>query len=218
MIEINNLVFSFPQSNSFSLRIPHLFIDKGEQCCIIGPSGSGKTTLINLISGICKPTQGKIKIGDLDITVKNDKPLREFRLKNIGFVFQDFCLLDYCTVRDNIILPFYLCQELFFDRIANQRLNTLLQILDISHKKNSAVQHLSQGEKQRVSIARALITQPRVMLCDEATGNLDPVAAHNVLKHILSVSDHFHTTLLFITHNMEIKKQFKRVIDMKEYN
>ena len=218
MVEIKNLFFTYGQENAFTLSIKELSIQKGEQCCLIGPSGSGKTTLIKLIAGIYKPDKGKISISNIEINYCNEKIMREFRLKNIGLVFQDFCLLDYCDVNDNILLPFYLSKNLKINARINEHIQTLLEIFHISDKKHTSVLHLSQGEKQRVAIARALITRSQVLLCDEATGNLDPETAHSVLEHILSVSDHFTTTLLFITHNMGFTDHFSRIIDMKELN
>ena len=141
---------------------------------MIGPSGSGKTTLLNLVSGILTPEQGSVRCGDSEVSALGDAARRDFRITRIGFVFQDFELLDYLNVLDNVLHPYRITNALKLTREVRERAGDLLQQMGLGNKLMRGVERLSQGEKQRVAICRALLPSPQLVLADEATGNLDP--------------------------------------------
>jgi len=176
MIDLSNLDFEYPRS-AFRLNIESLSIPVGQKLAIIGPSGSGKTTLLNLLAGIASPRSGQINVGGVDVASLTDRQRRDFRIANIGFVFQQFELLDYLNVKKNILLPFYInpsLAESFSVSQREQQAASLAQAMGIGDKLNRYPAKLSQGEKQRVAICRALCIEPKLILADEPTGNLDP--------------------------------------------
>lgn len=218
VIEIKNLLFKYAPDSQFELYIDDLCFKEGEKCCIIGPSGSGKTTFINLITGIYKPVEGIIKLDDIDINKKHDKEIREFRINNIGYIFQNFGLIEYLTVEDNILLPYLLSKKLTPNTEVKERVDYLLDRLGITSKKKDYTTHLSQGEKQRVAIARSLITMPKIIIGDEPTGNLDGETTQKIMKLLLDVVDELKATFLFVTHNLALEHYFERVLNINELN
>jgi putative ABC transport system ATP-binding protein len=216
MIAINNLEFAYPTGN-FLLHIPEFTVAKHAKIAVIGPSGTGKTTLLNLIAGISTPIRGSIKVGDTSVGVLTDAQRRHFRIDNIGFVFQDFELLDYLTVLDNILHPYRITKALHLDSAVKERARILAEEMGIGDKLKRRATDLSQGEKQRAAICRALLPQPKLILADEATGNLDPVNKSRILDLLFrAVVDH-DTTLLAVTHDHELLKRFDRIVDFKEF-
>jgi len=173
MIEIEALEFAYPESD-FRLCIPEFRIAEREKVAVIGPSGSGKTTLLNLVAGILQPQCGRVSCAGTEVSVLGDKARRDFRITSIGFVFQDFELLEYLSVLDNILHPYRITCALKLSQEVRVRARELAGQMDIEDKMNRAVDNLSQGEKQRVAICRALLSSPKLVLADEATGNLDP--------------------------------------------
>lgn len=220
MIEIQNLEFSWPRS-SFSLGIEDLQIPSGEKLAIIGPSGSGKTTLLNLLAGIEIVQSGRLTVAATELAKLSDSQRRDFRCSNIGFVFQQFELLDYLTVQDNIALPFLINQTLSADNeksAVESAITGLAQSMGIGDKLNRHPQKLSQGEKQRVAICRALVTGPELILADEPTGNLDPSNKHRTLDLLFEQADANQQTLIVVTHDMSIVDGFDRTIDFSNYH
>ena len=216
MIKINDLKFHYPTGN-FSLAIDALDLEKSEKTAVIGPSGSGKTTLLNLIAGIVPPDQGVIDIGGIDVGRLNDKARRRFRVTTIGFVFQDFELLDYLSVLDNILHPFRITNALSLDAAVKARAGDLATAMGIGDKLKRRANDLSQGEKQRAAICRALLPRPKLILADEATGNLDPENKTKILDLLFAAVDEHDTTLLAVTHDHELLGRFDRIVDFKEF-
>jgi len=220
MIEIQNLKFSWPRS-SFNLKIDSLEIAAGEKLAIIGPSGSGKTTLLNLIAGIETAQQGTLKVLDTELKRLSDAQRRDFRCSNIGFVFQQFELLDYLNVKENIALPFLINRSLAAQKETLGSDAAIAQLADsmgIGDKLRRHPRKLSQGEQQRVAICRALVAQPKLILADEPTGNLDPANKHRTLELLFEQADRNRQTLIVVTHDMSIVDGFDRQIDFSQYH
>ena len=216
MIAINNLEFSYPTGNFF-LHIPEFSVEKHEKVAVIGPSGTGKTTMLNLIAGIIVPDRGSIIVNDTVVDQLNDARRRQFRITHIGFVFQDFELLDYLNVYDNILHPYRITKALNLDPPVRQRARMLAEEMGIGDKLKRRANDLSQGEKQRAAICRALLPQPRLILADEATGNLDPENKTRILDLLFQAVKEHGTTLLAVTHDHELLKRFDRVVDFRDF-
>ena len=216
MITIYDLDF-FYRSGEFQLLIPEFGVSEGEKVAVIGPSGSGKTTLLNLVAGIIAPKSGTVQVGDVKVSELKDAGRRDFRIANIGFVFQDFELLDYLDVFDNILHPYRISGALKLDRAVKQRAALLAEEMDIGDKLQRKAEDLSQGEKQRAAICRALLTQPRLILADEATGNLDPENKTRILDSLFRAVEEHEATLLAVTHDHELLGRFDRVVDFRDF-
>ena len=184
MIAIENLQFRYPRSD-FHLQVAELTVERGSKVALIGPSGIGKTTLLNLIAGISVPETGRIAVGGVDISTLGDAARRNHRIRQIGLVFQEFELVDHLSVLDNILLAYRISPALSIDRTVRERAVQLGREVGIEDKLRRYVRRLSQGERQRVAICRALLTEPPLLLCDEPTGNLDPANK----EHILDILD-----------------------------
>ena len=216
MIHIDSLDFTYPGAE-FRLRIAAFQVAAGEKVAVIGPSGSGKTTLLNLIAGILMPQQGLIDCGGVKVSALSDRARRDFRISSIGFVFQDFELLDYLNVRDNILHPYRITSALRLTGEVRSRAAELAEQMGIADKLRRQVEHLSQGEKQRVAICRALLPSPQLVLADEATGNLDPRNKGQILELLFkSVGEH-NAALLAVTHDHELLPHFDRVVDFSDF-
>ena len=216
MIRIHEIEFHYP-TGEFNLNIPEFRITRGEKVAVIGPSGSGKTTLLNLIAGIMTPMSGTVSVGDIKVSHLSDPERRDFRITTIGFVFQDFELLDYLNVVDNILHPFRITGALTLDKDVKYRASALAQEMGIGDMLRRPANDLSQGEKQRAAICRALLPRPKLILADEATGNLDPANKSRILDLLFrSVEDH-DATLLAVTHDHELLKRFDRVVDFGDF-
>jgi len=216
MINIKNLNFKYANSD-FNLLIEKFDVKEGEKVAVIGSSGSGKTTLLNLISGILPTVNGEIKVGTSIVNKLNDHQRRNFRISNIGFIFQDFELLDYLTVFDNILHPYRITGALRLNASVKERATDLALQMGIGDKLKRKPAELSQGEQQRVAICRALLTQPKLLLADEATGNLDPENKTKILDLLFKSVAMEKATLLAVTHDHELLPKFDRVIDFKEF-
>lgn len=216
MIRVDSLEFYY-REGEFCLSVPELTVEKTEKVAVIGSSGSGKTTLLNLIAGIVTPIKGTVSVDDLKVSELIDRERRDFRITSIGFVFQDFELLDYLNVMDNILHPYRITGALTLDKAVRERAGILAQEMGIGDKLKRPANDLSQGEKQRAAICRALLPQPKLLLADEATGNLDPDNKTRILDLLFqSVADH-DATLLAVTHDYDLLKRFDRVIDFKDF-
>jgi putative ABC transport system ATP-binding protein len=216
MIQIESLKFQY-HDNGFHLSVPHFAVGAGEKVAVVGPSGSGKTTLLNLLAGILTPMAGSIQVGETSVSDLNDAGRRDFRIRNIGFVFQDFELLDYLSILDNILHPYRITSALKLTGEVCQRAIFLAEQMGVAGHLKKHPGKLSQGEKQRVAICRALLHQPRLILADEATGNLDPDNKILILDLLFkAVSDH-NATLVAVTHDYELLKRFNRIVDFQEF-
>ncbi|BBM87687.1 ABC transporter ATP-binding protein [Candidatus Uabimicrobium amorphum] len=207
MIVIRDLSFSY--GNDFAIELTHLEIASGQKVAFVGESGCGKTTLLSLIAGVLRPHKGEINVCEHKTHLLSEKELRLFRLQNIGFVFQNFALLDYLNVRENILLPFTLQSKKITQQTLD-RLEYLLSAVGIRDKNKQKPQHLSQGEKQRVAIARALIHKPSIVIADEPTGNLDPKNSQKIMNLLWQEID--NTTFLMITHDHSVLDKFDRTV------
>jgi ABC-type lipoprotein export system ATPase subunit len=216
IINIQDTKFYYP-TGDFQLDITEFRVMKGERVAVIGPSGSGKTTLLNLVAGILTPIQGSVFVDDQKVNYHNDDQRRDFRIANIGFVFQDFELLDYLNVFDNILHPYRITKALRLDRTVKDRATALAEDLGISDKLKRMANDLSHGEKQRVAICRALLPNPKVILADEATGNLDPDNKTRILDLLFRAGKDHHATLLAVTHDQELLERFDRIVDFKDF-
>lgn len=216
MISINNLRFRYSEGE-FALHVPELNVVGGEKIAVIGPSGSGKTTLLNLIAGIRTPQSGKVETQGTEIGNLDDAARRDFRIRHIGLVFQEFELLEYLSVLDNILLPYRINRSLQLSKSVRARAGQLAAEVGIDGYLGRYVRHLSQGERQRVSVCRALLAQPPLILADEPTGNLDPTNKDRVLDILFDYCDRHQATLITVTHDHDLLPRFERVIDFKQF-
>ena len=217
MITVERLEFRYAEGD-FLLEIPSLHIERAETVAFIGPSGSGKTTLLNLIAGIALPRAGRITTGDVELTALDDAGRRNFRIRNIGLVFQEFELLEYLSVLDNILLPYRINPSMQLDAAVRERASELAADVDIGDKLDRYATKLSQGEKQRVAVCRALLPQPGLLLADEPTGNLDPNNKGRVLDILFDYASRTGTTLVTVTHDHDLIGRYGRVVDFREFH
>lgn len=216
MIAVENLTFLY-SATSFRLQVPEFTLRNDERVAIVGPSGSGKTTLLNLIAGILTPEAGRIDVGGTDVANLSDAERRRFRASTIGFVFQDFALLDYLSARQNILYPYRITPALTLNSEARERAETLAAACGIGDKLDRHPTALSQGEQQRVAICRALVTQPKLILSDEATGNLDPDSKARILDLLFEQATAAGAAVLAVTHDHELLPRFERVLDFAQF-
>ena len=217
MIQVIGLDFRY-STGEFRLRVPELSIEQGSKVAIIGPSGSGKTTLLHLLAGIIVPQGGTIRVREIELTGLSDSARRDFRIADIGLVFQEFELLEYLDVLDNILLPYRITGALNLDRAVRDRAIELAGRVGIGDMLNRYTHQMSQGEKQRVAVCRALLPEPLLLLTDEPTGNLDPDNKGRVLDILSNYAAEAGATLVTVTHDHELVKRFDRVIDFRQFN
>jgi putative ABC transport system ATP-binding protein len=216
LVAIEALSFAYP-GTSFHLEVPKFQVATGEKVAVIGPSGSGKTTLLNLIAGISVPDLGTVAVDGVTVSKLHDTSRRDFRVSRIGFVFQDFELLDYLSIQDNVLHPYRITKVLKLDRPVRARAQLLAERLGISDKLRRCPGELSHGEKQRAAICRALIHSPKIILADEATGNLDPANKTRILELLFDTVTEHGATLIAVTHDHELLSRFDRVIDFRDF-
>ena len=215
ILQIRDLHFQYPASD-FKIEISDIKITQGSKIAISGKSGSGKTTLIHLISGILKPQSGEILFYDESITDMNDKEIRKHRILNIGFIFQEFELLEYLNVMENLILPYKINKSLVLDAEIKDKAKEIANRIGIGNKLDQHPKQLSGGERQRLAIARALITSPPLIIADEPTGNLDEKTSNIVMDEITDQVSYTNSTLIMISHNNELISSFDETIDIQE--
>ena len=214
MIKIDNLRFRY-RDGGFRLHIPELSVGDRDRLAIVGPSGSGKTTLLNLIAGILVPDEGSVLVAETDVTALPDAERRRFRASQIGFVFQDFALLDYLSARQNIYYPFRISPALKLDAEAREMAQDLADACGIGDKLDRHPNALSQGEQQRVALARALANDPEILLADEPTGNLDPELTIEIMDLIVGASLR-GTTVIVATHDWSLIERYaKRTVRLE---
>lgn len=191
-----------------------LTISEGEFVGIMGPSGAGKTTLLNILSTIDRPTSGSVVIDGENIVSLNEAKLSNFRRNKLGFIFQDFNLLDTLTVKENIILPLALAKVKPKD--IDSKLNVITSQLGISSLLNKYPHEISGGEKQRTAAARAVINQPRLILADEPTGALDSKSSADLLQCLSDLNEEQNSTILMVTHDAFAASYCKRILFIKD--
>ncbi len=214
MIALRDLRFAYP--GGFALHVPELSVAAGERVAVVGPSGSGKTTLLNLVSGIAVPDAGGVSLDGTEIGALPDAARRRLRAARVGFVFQEFALVDYLTAEGNVLYPYRVGAGLRLDAEARARAGDLLAAFGLGEKTRRRPAQLSQGERQRVAIARALVTRPKVILADEATGNLDPANKEAALDLLFAQAAETGAALLCVTHDHELLPRFDRTIDFAD--
>jgi len=213
-IGIEDAQFVYP-AGGFGIHIAGLHITHGQPTAIIGPSGAGKTTLLHLIAGILSPTLGHVRVDGVDLSELGNSARRAFRLTRVGLVFQSFELIDHLNVLDNVLLPMRLGRALKVDKPARQRALDLVDLVGLSRYTHKKPTGLSQGERQRVGVCRALITRPAIVLADEPTANLDPDTARSVVSALLDCTQAVGGTLAMVTHDHIKLDRFNHVVDLK---
>ncbi len=205
MIKITGVSKQFP--NETAIDYNDITFEKGKSYMLLGASGCGKSTLLNMIAGILSPEKGTIEIAGENMTEKSQKQKDKFRIEKIGYIFQDFKLIDEMTVMDNIGI-------LKLEKVDISGIDDVLDSLEILDKKNKKVKHLSGGEKQRVAIARAIVKKPEIILADEPTGNLNFSIGEAVIKQLVEISK--GKTLIAVTHDERLGKYFDCTVDMNK--
>jgi putative ABC transport system ATP-binding protein len=215
MIQLEDLLFRYGEGG-FQMRIASLSIGAGEHVAVVGASGCGKTTFAYLLAGIHVPAGGSVSIDGTVISTLSDAARRDFRISNIGFIFQEFELVEYLRVEENILLPYLVNDSLALGSDTRDRARELAGSVGLGDKLRRRPGELSQGEKQRLAICRALITNPGIILADEPTGNLDAGNADSILRLILRQARERGATFIMITHNQGLIDSFDRVVDLED--
>jgi putative ABC transport system ATP-binding protein len=212
-ILVSDLHFTYPGS-PFRLRVDDLAVESGGSFALLGPSGAGKTTLLRLMSGLLAPEKGEVRLGDTTLTGMSEAKRRAFRLSEVGLVFQDFALLDYLTVSENILLPHQFRGEVV--TAARTKMLELTQRLHIDRYLDKRVSQLSQGERQRVAVARALVHEPQFVFADEPTASLDPARGRIVVDMLLEDTRKRGACLVMVTHDPNLLPLFDQTVRMED--
>lgn len=217
ILEVNNLrkiyTTRLGANRVEALKNVSFSVEEGEYVAVMGESGSGKTTLLNILAALDKPTSGEVKLGGRNIAEVREADITRFRRENLGFVFQDFNLLDTFNIRDNIFLPLVLSGKGFAEM--QRRLVPIAKKLNITDILNKYPYEVSGGQMQRAAVARAVITNPQLILADEPTGALDSKAADNLLE-LFSALNNEGQTILMVTHSVKAASHAKRVLFIKD--
>lgn len=208
MLEVNNLSKEYrtPQGSLPILSGVSLSLRRGDAVSIMGPSGSGKSTLLYVVGALEPPTSGTVSLDGQDPFALGERELAEFRNREVGFVFQDHCLLPQCSVIENVLAPTLVAREK--DNGAAERARELLEQVGLAARASHRPAELSGGEKQRAALARALVMRPTLLLCDEPTGNLDEKSADVVASLLLELHRRQETILLVVTHSESLAARF----------
>ncbi len=217
ILKVNNLKKTYTsKSNNTAveaLKDVNFSAQKGEFIAIMGESGSGKTTLLNILAVLDKPTSGEVKISDVNLSNVKDSQLSNFRRESLGFVFQEFNLLDTLTAEENIILPLVLSRK--DTKFIDNALNDVIKKLDIENLVKKYPYEMSGGQRQRVAVARAIITNPAILLADEPTGALDSKSTDVLLSQFEKINDDGQT-ILMVTHSVKSASHASRVLFIKD--
>ena len=218
LIEAKNLIKTYyEQKNSegtYALNGVELSINKGEFVGVMGPSGSGKTTLLHMLSGIDAPTSGTVTIEKKDIFSMKDEELALFRRRRMGFVFQEFNLLDSLTLKENIMLPLILDKKHINE--IEEKLSKYTKLFEIEAAIEKHPYHVSGGQQQRAAVARALMNNPAVIFADEPTGNLDSKSSKSVMRCMEKINEDDNATILMVTHDPFAASYCKRIIFIRD--
>ncbi len=214
IVTVENLVKFYGSGDNLVRAVDHtnLQIERGRFTAIVGRSGSGKSTLLHLIGALDRPDEGKVRIEGKDIFSLKDDYLAEFRRKKIGFIFQDFNLIPSLNVWENVVLPLGLDNR----RVNKEKVEQILEKIGLTDKRETMPAALSGGQKQRAAIARALVTNPAIILADEPTGNLDSQTELEVISLLKSCVADFGQTLVMITHDETIAQMADRIIEVED--
>lgn len=214
-VRVSGVKFRYPGSD-FSIAVPELEVGSGESLALVGPSGCGKTTFLNLLSGLLLPQAGEIEMGNRRLADLPDRERRRFRATQTGYVFQDFGLLDYLTALENILFPVR-AAGLGRPEDLRPRARDLAGRMGIGHVLGRKPVQLSQGERQRTAICRAMLMQPPVMLADEPTGNLDPASKQTAMDLLFEQAGSNGATLIAVTHDPALARRFDRTVDFSTF-
>jgi putative ABC transport system ATP-binding protein len=215
MVRVTDVSFAY-RVGDFRFHVRDLCVTAGEKVAIVGPSGCGKTTLLNLLAGILLPDGGRVEIAGVEVSALKRGDRQDFRALRMGLVFQEFELLEYVDVLGNVLLPYRVSPALQLWPEVRERAESLLQDVGLGDKRKRYPRSLSQGERQRVAVCRALVTQPAVLLGDEPTGNLDPENRDHVLDTMSRYAEDARAPLVIVTHDREVQGLFDRVVDIRE--
>lgn len=217
LLEVKNVkkiyTTRFGSNQVEALRDVNFTVERGEYVAIMGESGSGKTTLLNILAALDKPTEGKVYLKDRDLGKLKEKEIATFRRQNLGFVFQDFNLLDTFSLKDNIFLPLVLSGKKYPEM--GKRLKLIAEKLGIEKLLEKYPYEVSGGQKQRAAIARALITKPQLILADEPSGALDSKAADSLMNLFTTINQEGQT-IVMVTHSVKAASSAKRVLFIKD--
>lgn len=217
LLEVKNVkkiyTTRFGSNQVEALRDVNFTVERGEYVAIMGESGSGKTTLLNILAALDKPTEGKVYLKDRDLGKGKEKEIATFRRQNLGFVFQDFNLLDTFSLKDNIFLPLVLSGKKYPEM--EKRLKPIAEKLGIEKLLEKYPYEVSGGQKQRAAIARALITKPQLILADEPSGALDSKAADSLMNLFTTINQEGQT-IVMVTHSVKAASSAKRVLFIKD--
>ena len=205
-------IFTSGNTRVIALQPTDLNLKKGEMMLIIGPSGSGKTTLLSLIGCVLYPTEGCVCINGVNTKNLNDREMARLRLREIGFVFQNFNLVSPLNAEENVMVPLLL-KKASKNEIKNKA-EQALALVELTHRKKSLPKQLSGGEQQRVAIARALVTDPPVILCDEPTASLDSKSMETVMKELRSLAD-MGKAVAVVTHDSRLKNYADKIVSIE---
>lgn len=208
MIKTSNIVHSY--SKESELVFNNITLNQGDQVLVIGESGCGKTTLLHILSGLLKPSKGNVSIDNKDIYNLPSSSIDAFRGRNIGIIFQVHHFVKSLSVEDNLLLN----QKLSGLKKDKSRVCNALEKVGLMHKLKAKVFQLSEGEKQRISIARALLNYPKLILADEPTSSLDDSSCKKVINLLKSTAEAQNATLVIVTHDQRLKEVFSNVIEM----
>lgn len=217
MLEIQNIKKSFVQPDGQPvpiLDVPQFRVDAGEQVVLLGPSGCGKTTLLHIIAGLTKPDSGKVLLDGVELTKFSEAIRDRIRADKIGYVFQTFNLLDGFSALENVLLGMTFARK----KLDAARASELLVEVGLGHRLKNKPYQLSVGEKQRVAVARALANEPKLLLADEPTANVDPQNQQHVIDLIRDNCRKENIAILMVTHALEVANQFDRVVDLRDLN
>ena len=216
VIEISSLTKTYNETTVpvHALNGVDLQFEKGEFTAIVGPSGCGKTTLLNMMAGLDAPSSGEVLVENEDITRMKAGPLVEYRLNNIGFIFQSYNLIPVLTVEENV--QFIMELQHRNKKEVRDRVDHLLQVMGISDKKTVRPKFLSGGQQQRVAVARALASKPKFILADEPTANLDSKSTDTLLDLMAELNEQEQMTFIFSTHDQRVMDKAKRIITMED--
>jgi putative ABC transport system ATP-binding protein len=215
-LKVENLskIYISSMGKVVSLRNVNFSVNKGEFVSVVGPSGSGKSTLMNMLGALDRPSSGKVFINGIDIFSLNDSQLSTLRNNTIGFIFQSYNLINRTTILKNVEFPGITGGMSDADR--RRRALKILSFLGIKDKAKFKPTNLSGGQQQRVAIARALMNDPKIILADEPTGNLDTKTGHDVFELLRMLSNKFRRTIIMVTHNLELASKTDRAIHIKD--
>ena len=209
LIRTNNISVKY---GKLEIKFPNIKLDYGGQLLIIGKSGSGKTSLLNILGGLLSPETGNVLVNDIDLFRLSNNKRDNFRGQQIGFVFQTPHFIKSLCVNDNLKFSQYMSSK-----VSQPKIDLLLKKVDLNHLKNASIQNLSEGEKQRISIIRALVNQPSIIFADEPTSALDDNSCNNVVDLLTNLSRENNTTLVIVTHDKRIKDKFPNQMNLNDF-